>query len=105
MHFHAPPHWDIAPSLQFTSEFQFSTVQSVHFSSEKKKFNHISKSLQKIEVVLQSDSVHMVKYFMMNSSITMEEFNNHTLKLAKLIAIEFYLLYKIFKRSSRFKST
>lgn len=84
-------------------QFQFSTVQSVHFSSEK-KFNHISKSLQKIKVVLNCDSVHMVKYLIMNSSITMEEFNNHTLKLAKLTAIEFYLPCKIFKRSSRFKS-
>lgn len=92
--------------LPYNSLQSFNSLQyKVCIFLQKKKFNHISKSLQKIEVVLKCDSVHMVKYFMMNSSITMEEFNNHSLKLAKLIAIEFYLLYKIFKRSSRFKST
>lgn len=59
--------------LSYNSEFQFSTVKSVHFSSEKIS-NHISMSLQKIKVVLNCDSVHRVKYLMMNSSITMEEF-------------------------------
>lgn len=89
--------------LSYNSLQSFNSLQYCAFFF-RKKFNHISKSLQKIKVVLNRDSVHMVKCFMMNSSITMQEFNNCTLKLAKLIAVKFYLPYKIFKRNSRFKS-